>query len=175
MTPQETFITRLRRHRERNRISLDEIVSATRIKREQLEAFESGDLTVWPRGIYARAWIRGYAGVIGLDPSDTVDEFCRLFPQGDRRAEGTFRDIAAIISQPSTYQDEPERPAQGERRRRSPPVDATESPVHAPQKGRTWRDHLLRVMRNARPDHLLRVVRNARPGSPRTARSAHTN
>jgi cytoskeletal protein RodZ len=87
MTPQETFITRLRRHRERNRISLDEIVSATRIKREQLEAFESGDLTVWPRGIYARAWIRGYAGVIGLDPSDTVDEFCRLFPQGDRRAE----------------------------------------------------------------------------------------
>ena len=34
MTPQESFIARLRRHRERSRISLDEIVSETRIKRE---------------------------------------------------------------------------------------------------------------------------------------------
>ena len=156
MTPQETFITRLRRHRERNRISLDEIVSATRIKREQLEAFESGDLTVWPRGIYARAWIRGYADVIGLDPIDTVDEFCRLFPQGDRRAEGTFRDFAAIIAHPSTYQDELGHTVESDRRRPSPSVPVTEKP-------QTWRDHL------------LRVVRNLRPGSPRTARSAHTN
>ena len=55
MTPQEQFIARLRRHRERNHVSLDEIVSQTRIKREQLEAFERGDLDSWPRGIYARA------------------------------------------------------------------------------------------------------------------------
>src|SRR5512141_1941253 len=106
MTPQETFITRLRRHRERNRISLDEIVSHTRIKREQLEAFERGDLDAWPRGIYARAWVRGYATVIGLDPIDTVDEFCKLFPQGDRRAGETFRDFAAIIAHNSEYRDE---------------------------------------------------------------------
>jgi transcriptional regulator with XRE-family HTH domain len=160
MTPQETFITRLRRHRERNRISLDEIVSATRIKREQLEAFESGDLTVWPRGIYARAWIRGYADVIGLDPIDTVDEFCRLFPQGDRRAEGTFRDMAAIIAHPSTYQDELGHPVEGDRRRPSPPDPMPEPMIEKPP---TWRDHL------------MRVVRNLRPGSPRAADSAHTN
>jgi cytoskeletal protein RodZ len=42
MTPQETFITRLRRHRERNHISLDDIAAQTRIKRDQLEAFERG-------------------------------------------------------------------------------------------------------------------------------------
>ena len=53
MTPQETFITRLRRHRERNRVSLEEVANHTRIKREQLEAFERGDLDAWPRGIYA--------------------------------------------------------------------------------------------------------------------------
>src|SRR6266850_197432 len=147
MTPQETFIARLRRHRERNRISLDEIVSATRIKREQLEAFEHGDLTVWPRGIYARAWIRGYATIIGLDPIDTVDEFCKLFPQGDRRAEGTFRDFAAIIAHSSTYQDEFEHP--GDRRR---PASATTVITRPP----TWRDHLFRVMRN------LRNIRPAR-------------
>jgi transcriptional regulator with XRE-family HTH domain len=164
MTPQETFITRLRRHRERNRISLDEIVSATRIKREQLEAFESGDLTVWPRGIYARAWIRGYAGVIGLDPSDTVDEFCRLFPQGDRRAEGTFRDIAAIVAHPSTYQDQLGHPEEGDRRRPLSPVDPIESHVEAIEKPATWRAQLLRVMRNLRPAR-----------SERAVRSAHTN
>ena len=139
MTPQETFTARLRRHRERSRISLDEIVRETRIKREQLEAFERGDLSVWPRGIYARAWVRGYASVIGLDPIDTVEEFCKLFPQGDRRAEGTFRDFAAIIAHPSTYQDEFEQAAEGDRRQGAPKVNVITKP--------TWRDYLLRLVR----------------------------
>ncbi len=153
MTPQETFITRLRRHRERNRVSLDEIAGETRIKREQLEAFERGDLTVWPRGIYARAWIRGYAGVVGLDPIDTVDEFCKLFPQGDRRAEDTFREFSAIIAHPSTYQDEFEPAPEGDRRRPLPDVIAISKPP-------TWRDHLLRVVRNLRPARTARTVRS---------------
>ena len=116
MTPQESFITRLRRHRERNRIALDEIVAQTRIKREQLEAFERGDLENWPRGIYARAWIRAYASVVGLDPIDTVDEFCKLFPHGDRRAQPTFQEYAAIIAHQSTYKDEFEHLAETDRR-----------------------------------------------------------
>lgn len=106
MTPQELFVTRLRRHRERQRVSLDEIAVETRVKRELLDAFEVNDLTAWPRGLYARAWIRAYASAIGLDPIDTVDEFCRLFPHGDRRAGGTMRDIAAIVAAPAEYRDE---------------------------------------------------------------------
>ena len=82
---QETFIARLRRHRERNQISIQQIAITTRVKPELFEAFERNDLSGWPRGLYARAWIRGYATVVGLDAIDTVDEFCRLFPQGDRR------------------------------------------------------------------------------------------
>ena len=145
MTPQETFISRLRRHRERNRISLEEIISETRIKREQLEAFERGDLTAWPRGIYARAWVRGYATVVGLDPIDTVDEFCKLFPQGDRRAEGTFREFSAIIAHSSTYQDEFEKSAEGDRRQPAPQVN-----VNVTSNPPTWRDSLLRVVRTLR-------------------------
>jgi cytoskeletal protein RodZ len=142
MTAQETFIARLRRHRERNHVTLDEIVSHTRIKREQLEAFERGDLDSWPRGIYARAWIRGYASVVGLDPIDTVDEFCKLFPQGDRRAEGTIRDFAAIIAHPTTYQDEFEH-LSDEDRRRSPQVNV--------MRGRPRLfDQVMRVMRSLR-------------------------
>ena len=157
MTPQETFIARLRRHRERNRVSLDEIASHTRIKREQLEAFERGDLDTWPRGIYARAWIRGYAGVIGLDPIDTVDEFCKLFPQGDRRAEGTFRDFAAIIAHASTYEDEFE--AEYDRRRPAQHADV-------PQKS-NWRQQMTRLVRS------LLSLRTAR--SPRAVRSMRAN
>ena len=150
MTPQETFITRLRRHRERNRVSLEEVANQTRNKREQLEAFERGDLDAWPRGIYARAWIRGYASVIGLDPIDTVDEFCKLFPQGDRRAEGTFRDFAAIIAHNSAYRDE----FAGEHDRRRSGVDMSVPPK------RSWRQHMTRVMRSFLS---LRPARSPRP------------
>jgi hypothetical protein len=106
MTPQETFVTRLRRHRQRCDISLDEMAAEMRIKPDLLEALERNDLSEWPRGLYARAWIRSYAVAVGLDPIDTVDEFCRLFPQGDRRAQGTIREIAAIVAAPSEYRDE---------------------------------------------------------------------
>lgn len=106
MDPQDAFVTRLRRYRERNQISLDEISRSTRIKRELLEAFEQNDLSGWPRGLYARAWVRAYACAIGVDPSPTVNEFCRLFPHGDRRAGATIREMAAIIAHSSEYRDE---------------------------------------------------------------------
>jgi cytoskeletal protein RodZ len=106
MSPQETFVTQLRRNRQKNRISLDEIAAEMRVKRELLEALENNDLSEWPRGLYARALIRTYACAVGLDPLDTVDEFCRLFPHGDRRAQATIQEIAAIVAAPSEYRDE---------------------------------------------------------------------
>ena len=115
MTPQETFVTRLRRYRQRHRITLDEIAAETRVKPALLEALERNDLSEWPRGVYARAWIRAYASAVGLDPIDTVDEFCRLFPQGDRRIRPTIAEIAAIVAQPSEYRDEV-RPEEDRRR-----------------------------------------------------------
>jgi hypothetical protein len=106
MTPQEMFVTRLRRHRQRARVSIEAIAGNLRIRPELIEAFENNDLSAWPRGLYARAWIRTYAMSVDLDPVDTLDEFCRLFPQGDRRTGGTIQDIAAIVASPSEYRDE---------------------------------------------------------------------
>ena len=133
MTPQElfvaqeTFIARLRRHRERNQVSIDQIAIATRVKPEMFEAFERNDLAEWPRGLYARAWIRGYALAIGLDATDTVDEFCRLFPQGDRRAARMVQEVAAIVAHPSEYREDidPER----DRRRTTPGPEAGPPPA----------------------------------------------
>jgi hypothetical protein len=126
MDPRETFVTRLRRHRQRNRISLDELSTEIRVKKELLEALEDNDLSDWPRGLYARAWIRGYATAVGLDPDEAVDDFCRLFPNGDRRMHGTIRGIAAIVASPSELRDEYQGP---ERRARS--ADAPPSPAPA--------------------------------------------
>jgi transcriptional regulator with XRE-family HTH domain len=119
MTPQEGFVSRLRWYRQRNRVTLDQIASETRVQRELLEAFENNDLSQWPKGVYARAWVRGYASAVGLDPVDTVDEFCRLFPQGDRRLQGTIQDMAAVVAAPSEYQDD----FPHEERRRSPSIN----------------------------------------------------
>ena len=160
MTPQESFIARVRRHRERNHVSLDEIVKQTRIKRELLDAFERNDLEKWPRGIYARAWVRAYATVVGLDPIDTVDEFCKLFPHGDRRAQPTFREYAEIIAHQSAYKDEFEHLAEQDRRR---PPDG--HPVPAPKP--SWRRQVQRLIRS------LLSLRPAR--TPRPVRSVRTN
>jgi hypothetical protein len=114
---QETFIARLRRHRERNQISIQQIAITTRVKPELFEAFERNDLSGWPRGLYSRAWIRGYATVIGLDAIDTVDEFCRLFPHGDRRAARIIKAQAEIIGHaPGVLEDPALVPRDGDRR-----------------------------------------------------------
>lgn len=106
MTAQESYILRLRRQRERNDISLEDLAVATRVSRELLEAFERNDLSEWPSGLYARSIVRAYATVVGVDPTATVGEFCRLFPQGDRRAGGTLQEMAAIVAHSSEYVDE---------------------------------------------------------------------
>ena len=103
MTEQETFTTRLRRHRERARILLVDISRDTRVKLELLEGLERNDLSAWPRGLYARAYVRAYAAAIGLDGDDTVNEFCRLFPHGDRRTEPIIREIAEIVASESKF------------------------------------------------------------------------
>jgi hypothetical protein len=110
MTPQETFVTRLRRQRMRARVSIEQIADSLRIKPEIIAAFEANDLSEWPKGLYSRAWIRTYALSVDLDPVDTVDEFCRLFPQGDRRAGNTIQEFAAIVASPSEYRDEHAHP-----------------------------------------------------------------
>lgn len=160
MNPQETFVTRLRRHRQRNRISIEEIAAETRVKPELLEALENNDLSAWPRGVYARAWIRAYATTVGLDPSDTVDEFCRLFPQGDRRVTATLRDMAAIVASQSEYRDEI---SHEDRRRQTPHVTVPPKPAWHVQFTQAARSFWARIA-PAREPHFLDKPRRA----PRT-------
>ena len=121
MTAQESFILRLRRQRERNGITLEDLITSTRVSHELLEAFERNDLSEWPSGLYARAIVRGYATAVGFDPTATVNEFCRLFPQGDRRTASTVQEMAAIVAHISEYTDEFDQKA--DRRRGESPLE----------------------------------------------------
>jgi transcriptional regulator with XRE-family HTH domain len=74
------FGARLRRERERRRISLDSIAASTNIRASLFDQLERGDASKWPSGIFRRSFMRAYAAAIGLDPETTVREFLEAFP-----------------------------------------------------------------------------------------------
>ena len=70
----------LRDARERKGLSLRQIAAATRISVSALDAIERNDIRRLPGGIFSRAFVRGYAHEVGLDPEETVRDFVEQFP-----------------------------------------------------------------------------------------------
>ncbi|HEV2984465.1 MAG TPA: helix-turn-helix transcriptional regulator [Vicinamibacterales bacterium] len=105
MSAQEAFGPNLRRARLQAGVSLRTIVEATNVSEALWEGLERNDFSRWPNGIFARAFVREYAQAIGADPEATVDEFCRWFPQGERRAEPELRVSAEIVNHQLEWQD----------------------------------------------------------------------
>jgi transcriptional regulator with XRE-family HTH domain len=97
MSARDAFGPNLRRIRIQRGVSLEQISDATKVSVSLWKGLERNDFSRWPSGIYARAYLRSYADAIGVDPDTTVDDFCRWFPQGDRRVERTVREQAAIV------------------------------------------------------------------------------
>jgi transcriptional regulator with XRE-family HTH domain len=127
----EAFGPRLRRERLRQGISLEQISAETNIEIELLAALEVNDFSAWPSGIYARAYIRQYAAAVGIDVEETVNEFCRHFPQGDRRLRPLVVEHAAMIGYDTTWTDELPPELGGADRRGAP--DAPPPPVERSQ------------------------------------------
>lgn len=115
MSHKDSFGLRLRAARERRGITLDAIASRTKVPVTVWQAMERNDFANWPSGLFARAYVRDYARVVGLDPEEVVEEFCRYFPNGDRRRGNLLRGHADIIDIRSQYHDEV-LPAEGDRR-----------------------------------------------------------
>lgn len=106
MSERHAFGPNLRRVRLQRGISIDRIAAATKISAELWIGLEQNDLSRWPIGLYARAYVRAYALEIGVDPEATVDEFCRCFPAGDRRAGRIVREQAALLGHDLRWQDD---------------------------------------------------------------------
>jgi hypothetical protein len=99
-TSREAFGPNLRRLRLRRGVPLEAIATATNVPIQLWESLEDNDLYGWPNGLLARAYVREYARHIGIDPDETVDEFCRLFPHGDRRRDRIMAEVAASMGEP---------------------------------------------------------------------------
>src|SRR4029453_1848201 len=106
MSEREAFGPNLGRVRVKRGISLESIAAATKVNTDLWAGLERSDLSRWPTGIYARAYVRAYAVEIGADPDVTVDTFCRLFPHGDRRAERVVRGQAALVNHDLRWKDD---------------------------------------------------------------------
>jgi len=130
MSERDSFGPRLRRERERRGISLDTIVTRTNVSLELWLGFESNDFSRWPTGIFARAFVRDYAKAVGLDPDEVVDDFCRLYPLGDRRLVPVIRAQAELIGHETTVGDDRRLMPDGVDRRGSAPAP----PAAAPQR-----------------------------------------
>jgi transcriptional regulator with XRE-family HTH domain len=127
MSERDAFGPNLRRIRIQRGVSINQIVSATNVSAALWEGLERNDLSNWPAGIFARSFVRSYANAIGVDPESTVDEFCRCFPNGDRRAERLIRGQAEIVGHEDLQWRDQLSPAGGEIDRRGA-TDAPESP-----------------------------------------------
>jgi hypothetical protein len=97
MSDRDTFGPRLRSERERRGINIETIVAVTKVGADLWIGLERNDFSKWPSGIFARAFVRDYAKAVGLDADDVVDEFCRLYPNGDRRAVRLIKAQAEIL------------------------------------------------------------------------------
>jgi transcriptional regulator with XRE-family HTH domain len=106
MSEREAFGPNLRRIRIQRGISLDRISEATKVSADFWAGLERNDFSRWPSGIYARAYVRAYALEIGVDPEATVNDFCRWFPQGDRRASRVVKEQAAIVGHDLQWKDD---------------------------------------------------------------------
>jgi transcriptional regulator with XRE-family HTH domain len=106
MSERQAFGPNLRRVRLQRGISIDRIAAATKISADLWTGLEQNDLSRWPAGLYARAYVRAYALEIGIDPDVTVDEFCRCFPAGDRRAGRLVREQAALLGHDLQWRDD---------------------------------------------------------------------
>jgi cytoskeleton protein RodZ len=80
----------LRAARERLGLSLDDVACTLRIRPPHLEALEEGRISLLPGNAYALAFVRTYAGALGLDAEEMVRRFKAEAAEFARRPDLVF-------------------------------------------------------------------------------------
>ena len=70
-----TIGQKLKAAREEQRLTLEKVFDATRIRLQYLQALEDDDLSVMPSPVQARGYLRNYAEFLGFDVAQLLDEF----------------------------------------------------------------------------------------------------
>lgn len=87
----------LRRARLSKNVTFEDAERVTRIRREYLEALEREEFTKLPAPVYARGFLRSYAGYLGLDPGELMP----FFPVG--HVDEPRLDPLPEVQQPRTW------------------------------------------------------------------------
>jgi transcriptional regulator with XRE-family HTH domain len=112
MTGPEAFGLELRRARERRGLTLEQVSERTKVSVGHFAGLERGEISRWPAGIFGRAFVRGYAGAVGLDPEELVAAFARIYPESpDGRRVAPKPDRSQKAVEPAGL---PETPADSE-------------------------------------------------------------
>jgi cytoskeletal protein RodZ len=93
------FGERLRRHREKQRVTLEQIAASTKVAASLFAGLEKGDCSRWPGGMYNRSFIRGYASAVRLDPDDIAAEFAECY---NAPAEASTSPTSPTAARPRT-------------------------------------------------------------------------
>jgi transcriptional regulator with XRE-family HTH domain len=73
------FGERLRRQREKQHVTLEQIAASTKVAASLFAGLEKGNCSRWPGGMYNRSFIRAYAAAIRLDPDEVAAEFAEYY------------------------------------------------------------------------------------------------
>lgn len=76
-----TIGQRLKAEREEQRLTLEKVFEATRIRVQYLQALEADDLSVMPSPVQARGYLRNYAEFLGLDVDQVLDQLREMSAQ----------------------------------------------------------------------------------------------
>lgn len=71
----ETLGGLFRQTRERQRLSLEQIASKTRIQQHHLQALEEEDFARLPAKVFVKGFVRSYARALGLDEDNAIQLF----------------------------------------------------------------------------------------------------
>jgi len=147
----------------RSGLSLEDLSIRTKVSVELWDAMERNDFSRWPTGVAARSYIRSYAEAVGVDPTATVDEFCRLVPNGDRRAERLVRGTAEFLGHQLVWSDDlPPALPEGDRR----------APAVRPETARDCRGGSKRIRAASPPASISWSLSRSRGSSPVSHESA---
>ena len=102
----QTIGQRLKTEREEQRLTLEKVFEATRIRVPYLQALEADDLSVLPSPVQARGYLRNYAEFLGLDFEQMLEEMHAMnVQQSSGKVIGPADETAARLQRKNEFPD----------------------------------------------------------------------
>lgn len=70
--------SRIREERERQNLTIEQVMELTKISRVNINAIENGNQKDFPHEVYAKGFIKNYAKILGLDADEIGEEFSKI-------------------------------------------------------------------------------------------------